>query len=294
MKSMTGYGRYTLEADGRSLLIEVKTVNHRYLDINIKLPKAHNYVESSIRKTIQSMLSRGRVDIYVTYTDLRDTNTDIIVNTELAKSYYHASRKIVNELQLENNEIDYSLSDIMRAPNVISEIVISDDEELILKLYDECLDITLKNLIEMRTIEGEAIKLDIISKIEDIKFNLETVATRAPEVFNDYGICLKERVLEALAEVDIDESRLANEIAFYTDKYGIDEEITRLRVHINSFENMLKLDEACGRKLDFVVQEMNREANTIASKANDISLSASAIEIKSTLEKVREQIQNIE
>jgi len=290
MKSMTGYGRYSVEKEGRMLIIELKSVNHRFLDLNIKLPRVHNFAESTIRKVLSDKLTRGHVDVFVNYTDNREKKYSLEVDGMLAKSYIEIADSLSSKYNIIN---DFTVSSLLKSPDVVSEVPVEDDEVVINSMYDECIEGSLNALNEMREKEGEQIKVDLTSRINTLLESLERVKRRAPEVFADYKVKLKARIQEALIDVAIDEARLLNEVAFFADKGAIDEEVTRLKVHFDNFLELLS-EEPAGKKMDFLVQEMNRETNTIGSKANDIILVNEVLNMKAEIEKIREQIQNIE
>lgn len=291
MKSMTGYGKYIHEIDGRRLMIELKSVNHRFLDLNIKLPRIHNYVESIVRKGITNAITRGHIDVYITYTDDRDKKIELVLDEDLAKTYLSIAQTLSNKYNIVN---DYTVTSLIKSTDVITETIIEDDEEIINILYSECIDKAVKNLNIMREAEGLAIKSEIKDRISIIQKSLDIIRERAPKVFSEYKIKLEERINEALNDIAVDESKLLNEVAFYADKCAIDEEISRLSTHIDNFQILIESNEPNGRKIDFLIQEMNRESNTINSKANDIIIVNEVLKLKSEIEKIREQIQNIE
>lgn len=291
MRSMTGYGRHSMEAEGRMLLIELKSVNHRFLDLNIKLPRAHNFLEGNIRKIISAHITRGHIDVFVTYNDLRENKTELIFDESLSGAYVKIAENLSDKYGMTN---DFSVFALMRSPDVISELPIEDDENIIIGLYEECLTECVKKLIEMKKTEGGQIKADLIERIAVIRESLLNINERAPLVSEDYKVKIKSRIEEALNDVAVDEARLLNEVAFFADKSAIDEEITRLDAHLDNFMALLGADEPNGRKMDFLVQEMNRESNTIGSKANDLVLVNEVLKMKAEIEKIREQIQNIE
>lgn len=291
MKSMTGYGKNVVELDGRSLQIELKAVNHRFLDLNIKLPRAHNFAETIIRKGIQEKVNRGHIDVFVCYSDNREIKSELTVNEALANQYVSVANELAKKFNIIN---DYNVCNLMRTPDVISENAIADDEELIFKMYNDCISVSVDNLNQMRMQEGSSIKNEFTVRINNLKISLASVIERAPEVFNEFKAKLKDKIEQSLQDVAIDEARLLNEVAFYSEKGAIDEEISRLEVHLNNFLELMSDNEANGRKLDFLVQEMNRETNTIGSKANDIIIVNQVLVMKAEIEKIREQIQNVE
>ena len=292
MKSMTSFGRAQSE-EGRDLCfsIEMKSVNHRYLDINIRMPKNMISLEEKIRNMISKKLNRGKVDVFINYKNYTNVNGKPIINMELAEEYFQCLQKIKENFNIDD---DISVTKIARFPEVIT---MSEPEENIENIFSEIaplIDSALALMEEMRIREGEKLKEDIILKlktIEDYVTEIEKVADHVPI---SYKKKLEERLSNLLSGVDIDESRIALEVAILSDKSAVDEEITRLRSHVIQIRSTLELDEPIGRKLDFIIQEMNREANTIASKSTDINMTNKVIEIKNIIEKIREQVQNIE
>lgn len=291
VKSMTGFGRGSIEEEGKSFIIEIKSVNHRYLDINIKMPRNLISLEDRIRKCISSTLDRGKVDVFITQNILASNDVVANFNQALANSYYSCLQEIKNKYEVRD---DISVSLIARFPDVIT---LSQQEVNMEKTWNN-LNISIKEalnqLVSMREREGQKLTEDIIARCTYIKSLVNDVSGRAPIIVQEYKEKLNKRLKELLGEVSIDESRLAAELAVFADKSNIDEEIVRLNSHLNQMKETMELGEPIGRKLDFIVQEMNREANTIASKANDLELVNIAINMKNEIEKIREQIQNIE
>lgn len=289
MLSMTGYGRAEYSDGGISLSVEIKTVNNRNFDLNCKMPRAFISLEDTIRKTVQEYVKRGRIDLFVNFSDAREKSATLEVNMEKAVAYYNASKAISERLSLEN---DFSVSMIMKAPDVIIDNAVTDVSE-----FQDVLKQTVKEacekLNEMRRIEGEKLVFDMLTRMDTIKTLRDNVSVRAPLVATEYKAKLKSRIEEALSDVKYEESRLLSEVAFYTDRVNIDEELTRLDSHINQFRKIIKI-EGMGKKLDFLMQEFNREANTICSKSNDIQVTGYALDLKNEIEKVREQVQNLE
>ncbi len=289
MYSMTGYGRAEYAEKGINLLVEIKTVNNRNFDLNSKTPRAFIMFDDLIRKTVQSYVKRGRIDLFVTFSDKREKACDLDVDLERAESYYKISKAIAERLGLEN---DVTVSGIMRSPDVVTDNSLTDVSE-----FEEILKSTVasacENLNAMRKIEGEKLVADMLSRMETIKSLREKIKERAPLVATEYKEKLKTRIEDALKDVKYDEARLLSEVAFYTDRVNIDEELTRLDSHIKQFIEIVKV-EGAGKKLDFLMQEFNRETNTICSKSNDIEVTQSALSLKNEIEKVREQVQNLE
>lgn len=291
MYSMTGYGKAEKTIDGRELCVEIKSVNHRFLDINSKLPKSLICVEDVMRKTIQQGLSRGRIDVFVTYQDKRTLEKNVSVDIGLAKGYYNALSTIKKELNLDD---DTTLTTFLRIPDVIKPESVDDDLEVLSKLMEETVKEAIDKMNVMRKREGEKLKKDIENRIGTLKELLKKVEERAPIIVEKYSEKLESRISEHLKGVELDQSKLINEVAFFTDKANIDEEITRLKSHFVQGEKILAEEILAGRKLDFLIQEFNRETNTICSKSNDLELTNTALSMKSEIEKIREQVQNLE
>ncbi len=289
MLSMTGYGKAEYTKDGLTLTVEMKTVNNRNLDFNCKTPRAFMAYEDLIRKTVQSSIKRGRVDLFLSYFDAREHEVDLFVDFDKVNGYYSASKQIAERLGLEN---DCTVSYLMKCPEVIIDNTVSDLsglEEIIVSTVKSACD----KLNEMRAIEGEKLKADMLSRMQTISELRKKIALRAPMVATEYREKLTERIQEVLKDVQYDEARLLSEVAHFTDRANIDEELTRLNSHISQFIEISKTDGA-GKRLDFLMQEFNRETNTICSKSNDIEVTTLALSLKNEIEKVREQVQNIE
>lgn len=289
MYSMTGYGRADYSENGISLTVELKTVNNRNFDLNCKIPRAFIAFEDAIRKTVQNYVKRGRIDLFVTFLDTRENSCNIEVNFEKAVSFYQASEQISKKLGLPN---DYTVTSIMKAPDVVVDGATNDLTE-IGDIIKQVVKNACENLNQMRKIEGEKLVGDMLNRMQTIKGLADNIALRAPLVAQEYKKKLQARIEEALQDVKYDETRLLNEVAFFTDKVNIDEELTRLNSHISQFKDIVSLD-GMGKKLDFLMQEFNRETNTICSKSNDIEVTKYGLELKNEIEKVREQVQNLE
>ncbi|MCR6515383.1 MAG: YicC/YloC family endoribonuclease [Clostridium sp.] len=291
-KSMTSFGRArSSEENERIFSVEMKSVNHRYLDINIRMPKQMIALEERIRKVINSRLSRGKVDVFINLKSFKSDDVVAELNKDLAKSYFDCLEEIANSLNIPN---DATATTISRFQDVIT---ISQKEEDLEEVYTEITPLlkeALDNMIEMRMVEGEKLKEDILGKLLVIDETVDEVEKIADSVPRAYKEKLEERVKELTSNINIDEQRIAMEVAMFSDKATVDEEIIRLRSHIIQMRNTLKLKEPIGRKLDFIVQEMNRETNTIASKSSHIEMTNFVIEMKNIIEKIREQVQNIE
>lgn len=291
VKSMTGYGRGNIEEGGRSFSVEIKSVNNRYLDVNIRLPRQLSSLEDNIRKYVASKISRGKIDIYISQEKFSQDDVTVTVDEQMAESYYNAYKFIKDKFNLQE---DISLALLAKAPDVISIEKKDEDIEVIWTALKKSLDEALSMFIDMRCKEGLKLSDDIIERCNLILSKVNIIEERAPKLVEEYREKIKTRVGEYLKEVEVDESRLLNEVAFFADKSNTTEEVVRLKSHIEQFKNAFSSSEPIGRKLDFIVQEMNRETNTIGSKANDINITNLVVDIKSEIEKIREQVQNIE
>lgn len=291
MNSMTGFGRAKLEREGREYLVEIRSVNHKYSDITVKAPRNLLYLEDKIRKTILNRIERGKIDVFVTYANYGIEGKNVIINKELAKLYI----KELSELA-EENDIPSGLraSEISKMPDVMNIQIEDDSSEIIWTELSECLENALDNFIEMRAIEGRRIKQDLESRLQSIAKNVDEISNFSSGLVEEYVVKLQERIKEILKTDVVDETRLAQETVIYADKCSIEEEITRLKSHIGQFEKLLEAEEPCGKKLDFLVQEMNRETNTIGSKSGKLEITNLVIDLKTQIEDIREQIQNIE
>ena len=291
MKSMTGYGRAKIENDTREYIVEVKSVNHKYLDINIKLPKTLYNKEDKIRKVISNKISRGKIDVFVTYIKYGIEGKTILINKDIAKMYI----KEIEEIATENNIASgIRATEISKFPEVLNVIVDEEDEEKIWLELNKCLEKALDNFIEMRTTEGEKIKEDLKQRLDEIDENINEIFKNSTGLVEEYVVKLRKRIQEILNTDVVDETRLAQEIVIYSDKTSIEEEITRIKSHIIQFKELLNSEGAIGKKADFIIQEMNREINTIGSKSGKFEITQLVIKIKTQIEDIREQIQNIE
>ena len=287
--SMTGFGKAEYK-NGYELTVEIKTVNNRFLDILPKYPKSFIVFDDAIRKTVQSKLMRGRVELFFTFNDARDVEKELGTDVALAKAYYNSASLIAQSLNIEN---DLSVSKIVRMPEVVSQIASEADEDVIREIVLATLSQALDNLNIMRQAEGEKLKKDLTERINEVERLVGILEQNAPLVAENFRKKIEERVRNILEATQIDEARLLQEVAIFADKSNIDEELTRLKSHISQFRNIIQ-DKTPGRKLDFLIQEFNREANTVCSKANDVDVTNTALLIKCEIEKIREQIQNIE
>ena len=291
MHSMTGYGKGVSKRDGKTITIEIKTVNHRFLDCNIKLPRNLLFVEDRVKKAVSSAISRGHVDLYLTYEQSSTDEGAYTVDLELAKNYLTAVRQLENGTGLAN---DVTLSTLLRVGDIVTRQQSVEDEDLLAEMTLEAASEALVNLKVMREKEGQSQKADIASKLGTIEACLDRIKEFAPKVVEDYRALLNARIAEVVEPSLVDKQRLATEVALYADHCAIDEEITRLSTHISNMRSLLEATEPVGRKMDFLVQEFNRETNTIGSKANDMRITKEVLAIKNEIEKMREQAANIE
>ena len=291
IKSMTGFGRCEVAKGERKITVEMKSVNHRYLDVSIKMPKKLNFFEAAIRSELKNYIQRGKVDVFITYEDLTETNVCVKYNKELASEYMKYLTQMAEDFSLDN---DIRVSTLSRYPEVLGMEEQTVDEEELWQLLAEAIDGAAEKFVETRIKEGENLKSDLIGKLDGMLTHVDYITERSPQIISEYRQKLEEKVKELIDDVKVDESRLLMEVTIFADKVCVDEELVRLRSHIETTKENLVQGGSIGRKLDFIAQEMNREANTILSKANDLEISNRAIELKTEIEKVREQIQNIE
>lgn len=290
VKSMTGYGKSTLNVNSREYQVEIRTVNHKYSDISIKMPKIMSYLEDNIRKEISTQIKRGKIDISISFENYAQETNNVRINTELVKLYIKELRKLAKE---ENISANIDVIEISKFPDVL-KIKCDFDENLIKEEISEALRDALNQVIKMRENEGTQIAGDILTKISQIESKTEEIFELSTGLINEYVVKLEARVKELLKTDELDKSRLMQEIVIYADKCSVEEEITRMRSHILQLRNLLKVNEPVGKKMDFLIQEMNRETNTIGSKANNLEITNRVVDIKTILEDIREQIQNIE
>lgn len=297
IKSMTGFGRHEIVTDDYKISIEIKSVNHRYCDLNIKLPKKFNAYENDLRNIMKKYAARGKIDVYVQYEDYSESNVEVRYHENVAEGYMEALAKVTDSYgkKFKGTMLKYpTAADILRLPEIVTLETKDVEDESLNDALKETFETACISFKESRTKEGEHLKKDIISKLEYISGLVEKIEERSPEIISEYKQKIMAKVEELLGNKQIDDSILATEITVFADKVCVDEETVRLHSHIKNMKDTLSKDESIGRKLDFLAQEMNREANTILSKANDMKLSAEAIELKTEIEKIREQIQNIE
>lgn len=290
IKSMTGYGKSTLCVNSREYQVEIKTVNHKYSDINIKMPRIISYLEDDIRKAIASRIKRGKVDISITFEDYGQEANEVKINTELAKIYIRELKRLAIE---ENISSNIEVTEISKFPDVL-KIKSNFDESAIKEEILQVVNDATNKLIEMRTKEGEQISKDILDRISQIEEKTEEIFGLSTGLIDEYVVKLEARIKEILKTDDIDKSRLLQEVVIYADKCSVEEEITRIKSHILQLKDLLHNNEAIGKKMDFLIQEINRETNTIGSKANNLEITNRVVDIKTILEDIREQVQNIE
>lgn len=291
IRSMTGFGRGEFSENGKTFSVEIKTVNHRYMDIFVKYPRSLSFLEDKVREQVSKSISRGKIDVFLNYEDVGDDSKSVVIDEPLAAAYIKALNNLKSKYELRD---DISVSLISRYPDVLRVEKTEDDEGVLVNMLKMALEKALEALLAMRTVEGESLKCSLIEKLDYIESIRTQIEARSPQVVIEYKERLSARLKDLLEQRVIDENRLAAEIAIFADRCSIDEELVRLKSHILQFKETLEIDQPVGRKLDFLVQEMNREINTIGSKANDVNTTKYVVEVKSEIEKIREQVQNIE
>lgn len=291
MYSMTGYGRAALEKEGRQITIELKAVNHRFLDLSFRMPRSFNFLEDEMRRRIGDKLARGHVDLFATYRNLREDAKSVIVDEALLGAYDRALDRVAELAGLDRRR---SLMDLARMNDVLVVSEAEEDQEALKALVMEALDGALEGMLAMRQREGEALKRDLAGRLDRLENLNARIEERYPDTVREYQQKLTLRVEELLAGAQLDEQRLAQEVAIMADRSAIAEETVRLRSHIAQMRETMALDQPVGRKLDFIVQELNREVNTISSKSQDIPITQMVVEAKAEIEKMREQVQNVE
>ena len=291
IKSMTGYGKSEQTIDSLNVTVEIKSVNHRYFEFSARVPREYGFLEEKLKKYCNSLITRGKVECYVSVEDLEEREMEVNVNETLAAGYVKALKELSERFGLKD---DISAVTLSRYPDVITLHKASEDEERIWNAVKTVAETAISMFIEMRETEGSKLRGDILSRADYIIECVEFIEGRSPETVREYNEKLKQRMKELLGDAAVDEQRLLNEAAIYADKIAVDEETVRLRSHISQLREFMNSSEAIGRKLDFLVQEINREANTIGSKAQDVDIAKKVIAIKAEVEKIREQVQNIE
>ncbi|WOO39125.1 YicC/YloC family endoribonuclease [Anaerocolumna sp. AGMB13020] len=291
LKSMTGFGRCEKADAERKVVVEMKAVNHRYLDINVKIPKKLSFYEAGIRSILKKYISRGKADVFISFEELKSNNVCVKYNEAIAKEYYDSLKKMAETFDVKD---DISVSLLSNYPEVLTLEEEESDEQELWHLIEEAVTGASVQLVESRSQEGENLSRDLCDKLNAMLQVVRTIEGMSPQILNEYRDKLRNKVEELLGDTKIDESILATEVTIFADKICVDEETVRLKSHIENMLSCLKQGEEVGRRLDFIAQEMNREANTILSKANNIDITNMAIDLKTEIEKIREQIQNIE
>ncbi len=291
LKSMTGFGRCELSENNKKITVEMKSVNHRYLDISIKMPKKFNMFEALLRKILQEYCQRGKLDVYIAYEDLSEDNYNLKYNEELARQYVECHKAMAEQLGIPN---DLTTGLLSRYPDVLVMEEGETDTDELSAFIEKAVRSAAEQFAESRIREGESLKADLLAKLSNMSELVSYIEKRSPEIIEEYKKRLEEKVQDFLQESTIDENRILAEVTIFADKCCVDEEMVRLRSHVDTTCDMLKKGGSIGRNLDFIIQEMNREANTILSKSNDLDISNQGIALKTEIEKIREQIQNIE
>ena len=291
LKSMTGFGRAQKEIDGYVITVELKSVNHRYFEFSSRVPRQYGFLDEKLKSYINGKVSRGKIECYVTIEALNTDTADVVVNHTLATAYVNALKEIAETYKLKD---DFGASTISRFPEVLVVRKSDEDEEKLWGYVREVCSEAIDKFVAMREVEGSKMKDDIYSRGQFILDCVSYIEERSPQTVKEYNDKLVERVHELLGDVSLDESRILQEVAIYADKVAVAEETVRLRSHIEQLNTFISSDEPVGRKMDFLVQEINRETNTIGSKANDVDIARKVVDIKAEVEKIREQIQNIE
>jgi len=290
MNSMTGFGRAKLESESREYLVEIKSVNHKYCDINVKLPRNLLFLEDRVRKIVLNKLHRGKIDIYITYIDSGIANKEVIINKELAKTYIEGLKQLAKETNIDSK---IEITEISKLPDVLNIQPKEQDEQTIWSEISNCLESAIENLVTMRRQEGKKITQDLIERLGKIEKIVNQISQLSTGLVEEYIVKLEQRIKE-ITNIEVDQTRLSQEIVIFADKSSIEEEVTRLKSHIYQLKQMLEQDESTGKKMDFLMQEMNREANTIGAKSTSLNITNLVVELKTILEDIREQIQNIE
>ena len=291
IKSMTGYGRGTREDGTRKITVEIKSVNHRYLDLNMKLPRKCNPLETQLRKYLTSFIGRGKVDVYISMEESADASCRVVCNDSLAAMYLEQMRQMSEQFHLED---DVTVSQLCAYPDILTVEEPEEDAGDLLPLVMDAIDAAIENFLLNRGMEGERLCSDLLEKLKAIGEDVAVLKKRSPQILEEYRARLTQKVEELLEDTSLEEGRIAAEVVIYADKICIDEEIVRLESHVEEMRRALSMGGEIGRKLDFIAQEMNREANTVLSKSTDVTIANVGISLKTLIEKVREQVQNIE
>lgn len=291
IKSMTGFGRERIVNESREILVEIKSVNHRYLEFSAKTPRAYGYLDEKLKELLKTSISRGKVEVSVSIYNQEGINAEIEINKELAKGYLNALRNSADELDLKD---DLTLSKIMKLSDIFTVVKKTEDEEVIWNEVKAVAESAVEKFVEMRTVEGEKMYADISSRLDYLEDAVGKIENRTPSVLESYKQRLYDKIKETIGDREVDDQRVITEVAIFADKIAVDEETVRLRSHISQFRDLINSTDPVGRKLDFLIQEMNREVNTTGSKAQDLTITQLVVDMKSEIEKIREQIQNIE
>lgn len=291
MQSMTGYGKAEYAENGITLTVEIKTVNNRFLDLIPKYPRAFVSLDDTIRKVVQSKIKRGRAELFVTYSDMSSGSKKLVINEGLCEAYVQAAKTLSEKYGIEN---DFTVVSLLKTSDCVAEEIGDDNSEKVGEILVETLNEALDELVKMRKIEGDKLKNDILTRNDEVERLVGEIEKRAPKIKEEYESKIRERMAEILGSVDYDRGRLLQEVALFADRTNIDEELTRLKSHIAQLRNICKEEIDAGKKLDFLMQEFNREANTVCSKSNDVEITKYALALKNEIEKIREQVQNIE
>lgn len=291
LRSMTGYGRSVYEQNSREYIVEIKSVNNRYSDISIKMPRNISFLEEEVKKRISKAITRGKVEVFISFTNNSDKGRSIEINQDLAKMYIQKMKQLAEQ---ENIRANIEVIDVMKMPDILNLKMEEKDEELISKELTKCTEDAIVNFVKMRETEGQKIKEDLNRRIVKISEKIEKINSISTGLVKEYIVKLERRINELLKPNIVDEARLAQEVVIFSDKCSVEEEITRLKSHISQFMSLLDAEGSNGKRIDFLIQEMNRETNTIGSKANNLEITNYVVEIKTELENIREQIQNIE
>lgn len=291
IKSMTGFGRCEALINGREITVEIKSVNHRYFEFNCRVTRGYSFLEEKLKSYISQKVSRGKIDMYVSLTESEEAQAEVTVNHQLAAGYINAMKELGKTYGLAD---DISVSSIARYPDIFTVSKAPENEEQVLADVLQAVDTALDSFISMREAEGEKLKADIMGRAETILEIVSKIEERSPVTVAEYEKRLKEKIEETLADRNVDEQRVLTEVAIFADKVAVAEETVRLRSHFDQLNKFINTDGPIGRKIDFIIQEMNREANTIGSKVQDAELAHMVVDIKSEIEKIREQVQNIE
>lgn len=291
MQSMTGYGKAEYAENGITLTVEIKTVNNRFLDLIPKYPRAFVSLDDTIRKVVQSKIKRGRAELFVSYSDMSSGSKKLVINEGLCEAYVTAAKTLSEKYGIEN---DFTVVSLLKTSDCVTEEIGDDNSEKVGEILVDTLNKALDELVKMRKIEGDKLKNDILSRDDEVEKLVGEIEKRAPKIKEEYEAKIRERMAEILGSVDYDKGRLLQEVALFADRTNIDEELTRLKSHIAQLRNICKEEVDAGKKLDFLMQEFNREANTVCSKSNDVEITKYALALKNEIEKIREQVQNIE